>query len=98
MPLQVEETEGGERRGGARGPSLKDKGTLKKWLHWLADATKRLAGKAAEALTAIIGSVAYAILNFLGKAVGFAAEHTWVLIIFVVGPTAWWLMQKVKKD
>ena len=71
---------------------------MKKWLHWLADAPKRLAGKAVEALTAIIGSVADSILSFLGKAVGFAAEYTWALIVFVVGLTGWWLMQEVKKD
>ena len=26
-----------------------------------------------------------AILSFLGKTVGFVAEHTWALIVFVVG-------------
>ena len=37
--------------GGAGGPASKDKGTLKKWLDSLADALKRLAGKAVEALS-----------------------------------------------
>ena len=64
----------------------------------LADALKRLAGKAVEALPAIVGSVVGAILSFLGKAVGFVAENTWVLIVFTAGLIAWWLMQKVKKD
>ena len=71
---------------------------MKKWLDNLANALKRLAGKAAEALPAIVGSVVGAILSFLGKAVGFAAEHTWALIALVVGLIGWWLMEKVKKD
>ena len=45
-----------------------------------------------------MGSVIGAILSFLGKAVGFVAEHTWALIVFVVGLTGVWLMRKVKKD
>ena len=46
---------------------------MKKWLERLADALKRLAGKAVEALSTIVGSVAGAILSFLRK---------WALIIF----------------
>ena len=64
----------------------------------LADAIKWLAGKAAEALPATIRSVVSAILNFLGKAVGFLAEHTWALIVFVAGLIGVWLMQRVKKS
>ena len=45
----------------------------------------------------IIRSIVGAILSFLGKAVGFVAEHTWALIVFVAGLVGWWLMQKVKK-
>ena len=86
------------RGGGAGGSPSKDKGTLKKWLDRLADALKRLAGKAVEALLAIVGSAVGAILSFLGKPVGFVAEHTWALIVFVVGLIGLWLMQKVKKD
>ena len=52
------------RKRGAQGSPLKDKGTLKKWLDRLADALKRLAGKAAEALPDIVGSVVGAILVF----------------------------------
>ena len=63
-----------------------------------ADALKRLAGKTVVTLPAIVGSVIAATLGFLGKAVGFVAEHTWALIVFVVGLVGWWLMQKVKKD
>ena len=71
---------------------------MKKWLDRLADALKRLAGKAAEAFPAVVRSVVGAILSFLGKAVGFVAEHTWALIVFIAELIAWWLMQKVKKD
>ena len=79
--------------GGAGGrPSKEDKGTLKKWLDRLANALKRLAGKAVEASSAIVGSVVGAILSFLGKAVGFVAEHTWALTVLAVGLSGWWLM------
>ena len=71
---------------------------MKKWLDRLADAIKRLAGKAAEALPAIVGSAVSAILSFLGKAVEFVAENTWPLIVFVVGLIDLWFMQKVKED
>ena len=86
--------------GGGRGTGdspAKGRGTLKIWLDRLADALKRLARKAVEALPAIVGSVVGAILGFLGKAVGFVAEHTWALIVFVVGLIGVWLMQRVKK-
>ena len=88
----------GRDSGGAGGTPSKDKGTLKKWLDRLADALKRLARKAAETLPAIVRSVVDAILSFLGKAIWVVAEHTWTLIVFVVGLIGWWLMQKVKKD
>ena len=82
---------------GTGGSTPKDEGALKKWLDRLANALKRLAGKAIEVLPAIVGSVVGTILSFLGKANGFVAEHTWALIVFVVGLVGWWLMQKVKK-
>ena len=85
-------------RRGAEGPPPKRKGILKKWLDRLADALKRLPGKAAEAFSAIVESVVGAILSFLGKAVGFVAENTWTLIVFVVGVAGWWLMQRIKKS
>ena len=69
--------------GGAGSTPSKDKGTLKKWLDRLVEALKRLAGKVAEALPAIVGSVVGAILNFLGKADRFVAEHTWALIVLL---------------
>ena len=67
---------------------------MKKWLDRLANALKRL-GKAVEALPAIVRSVAGAILSFFDKSVGFVAEHTWTLIVFVVGPIGVRLMKKV---
>ena len=82
--------------GGTGGSPSKGKGTLKKWLDRLADALKRLPGKAAKVLPAIVGSIVGAILSFLGKAVRFVAEHTWALIVFLAGLVGWWLMQKVK--
>ena len=63
----------------------------------LVDALKRLAGKAVEPLPVIVGSVAGAILSFLGKGVGFAAEHTWTLTVFAAGLISAWLMQRVQK-
>ena len=87
---------GGEAETGGSPP--KDEGVLKKWLDSLADALKKLAGKAVETLPAIVQSAVGAILSFLGKAVGFVAEHTWTLIVFAVGLVGWWLMQKVKRS
>ena len=43
---------------------------MKKWLNRLADALKRLAGKAVEASPPILGSIVGVILSPLGKAVG----------------------------
>ena len=73
------------------------RGVLKKRLDRLLDALKRLAGKAVSALKAIVGSAVGCILSFLDKAVGFAAEHTWGLIVFVAGLIGVCLMQRVKK-
>ena len=87
--------------GGGRGTggSLpKDEGILKKWLDRLTNALKRFARKAVEALPAVVGSVVGAILSFLEKAVGFVAEHTWALIVFIARLAGWWLIQKVKKS
>ena len=83
---------GGE-GGGTGGFPPKDKG----WLDRLADALKRLTGKAAEALPAMVGSVVGAALSFLKKTVGFVAEHIWALIAFVAGLIAVWLMQRVQR-
>ena len=60
--------------GGSGGTGVsppKDEGILKKWLDNLANAHKRLARRAVEALPAIAGNAVGAILSFLGKAVRF---------------------------
>ena len=80
--LAIEGVFGGT--GGTSSPS-KGTGTLKKWLDRLADALKWLAGKAAEALPGIVGAIVGVILSFLGKAVGFVAEHTWAFTVFLAG-------------
>ena len=59
--------------------------------------TQRLAGKAVETLLAIVASVVGAILSFLGKVIGFVAEHTWALTVFGAGIIGVWLMQKLKR-
>ena len=87
--------------GGARGAGSsppKDEGIVKKWLDRLANILKGLAGKAVEALPAIVGNVVCATLSFLGKAVGFVGEHTWVLIVFVARLVGWSLMQRFKNN
>ena len=71
--------------GGTGDPPSKDERVLKKWLERLADSLKILAAKTVEALPAIVGSAAGAILSFLSKALGFVAEYTWTLIVFVAG-------------
>ena len=71
----------------------RDEGVLNKWLKRLADALKWLAGKAVEALPAIVESV----VSFLGKVVGFVAEHTRISIVFVAGRIGVWLMQRVSR-
>ena len=71
--------------GGAGSSPSKDERVLKKnWLGRLADPLKRLVRKAAKVLPAIVGSVVGAILSFLEKTVGFSAEHTWALIVFLL--------------
>ena len=84
----------GRREGGSAASPPKDKGALKKWLDRLADALKRLAGKAVETLPAVVGSVVGATISFLRKAVGFVAEHMWALIVLVAGLIGVWLMQR----
>ena len=54
--------------GGGGGSPTKDEGVLNKWLNRLADALKKIAGKAVEALPAIVGSIVGVILSFLCKA------------------------------
>ena len=76
--------------------SANDKEALKKkWFNKLAT-YKILAGKVAEPLLDILGRVVGVILGFCGRAVGFVAEHRWVLTVFVAGILGVWLMQKIK--
>ena len=86
--------------GGAPGFPPKDEGEFRKWLkkqlYRLANALKRLAGKAVAALPGIIGGVVGAILSFLGKTVGFLTQHAWALIVFAVGLIGAWLIQRVQ--
>ena len=84
--------------GGGGGSAPKDQGVLKNWLDRLEDALKRLPGKAVETLPAIVGSVVGVILSFLGKAIGFVAEHAWALIFFLTGLIGVWLMQMVLRE
>ena len=87
-------------RPGTLGSPPKDEGEFRKWLkkqlNRLANALKRLAGKAVAALPGIIGSVVGAILSFLDKTVGFLAQHTWALIIFAFGLIGAWLIRRVQ--
>ena len=84
--------------GGAPGSPPKDEGEFRKWvkkqLNRLVNSVKRFAGKAVAALPGIIVSVVGAI--FLGKRVGFLAQHTWALIAFVVGLIGAWLIRRVQ--
>ena len=56
----------GQSRAGSS-PSKDDKGTFKKWLDRLADALKRLAGKAVEALSATVWKCCWCRLKFSRK-------------------------------
>ena len=67
---------------------------MKKWLKKLASNLKRVAGKDVEAFITIVGSVAGAVLSFLGKAVALVTENAWVLTVFVARPIGEWLIQK----
>ena len=91
--IVVSLTGGGGSSGG--GPPPKDNNKLVEWfkdkLKRLSDALKRLAVKAVGALPGIIGSIFGAILNFLAKAAGFAAQHVWAFLVFVVGAVAAWV-------
>ena len=85
---------------GTPGSPPKDEGEFRKWLkkqlNRLANALKRLAGKAVAALPGIIGSVVGAILSFLGNTVGFLAQHTWALIAIAAGLIGAWLIRRVQ--
>ena len=54
--------------------------------------------QASKCTQKMLGVVVGVILSFLGKVVGFVAEHTWTLTVFVVGLIGWQLMQNAKKS
>ena len=90
---------GGVGAASSGGPPPKDNNKLIEWfkdkLKRLSNALKRLAGKALAALPGIIGSIFGTILNFLAKAVGFAAKHVWTFLVFIVGAVATWLYTRL---
>ena len=88
----------GEREGAPAISQQKYKGAVKKRLRILADSIKRCSGKVLEALLAIAGNIFGFILSFLGKSVGFLAEHIFALIVFVAGIFEVCLIQKVKNQ
>lgn len=79
--------------GGGGGPATfesfppKDEGALKKWLNKLVEKapSKDLQESLLKLLPAIVKSVYGAILCFLGKVVGFVAEHARALIFLFQG-------------
>ena len=85
--------------GGSKPP--KDSNKVVTWLRnqlkALARLLGKLAGKLAAALPGLIGSIISGILNFLKTAVGFLAQHVWLLIVFVIGLIGSWLFREVSK-
>lgn len=72
---------------GAITNALKNLGTdLGNWL-------KKIGAKAASALPGLIGAIASFLFKAAGSAIGFLAEHTWLLILAVVA----FLFQKLRK-
>ena len=81
-------------------PPSDEKG-VKKWIQKQLKAIARLLGKLASklgaALPGILGSIASWLLNIAKNIVSAFAEHTWLLIVFIVGAIATRLMStKVK--
>ena len=66
---------------------------LKKLGTSLANGLKAVGSNAANALPGIIGAIAKFIFNSAASAIGFLAEHTWLLILAVVA----FLFQKLMK-
>ena len=66
---------------------------LKKLGKSLANGLKTLGAKAASALPGLIGAVASFLFKAAASAIGFLAEHTWLLILAVVA----FLFQKLMK-
>ena len=66
---------------------------LKKLCTDLGNGLKKLGAKAASALPGLIGAVVSFLFKAEGSAIGFLAEHTWLLILAVVA----FLFQKLMK-
>ena len=85
--------------GGSKPP--KDSNKVVTWLRnqlkALARLLGKLAGKLAAALPGLIGSIISGILNFLKTAVGFLAQHVWLVIVFLVGLVSSWIWREVSK-
>ena len=71
------------------------KQTLEKFLYKDAFLTERIRTFFCEQGITIISILTSL---FLGKVVGYVAEHAWALTGFVVGYIGVWLMQRVKND
>ena len=86
---------------GSGGGPPKDSNKVVAWLRdklkALARLLGKLAGKLAEALPGVIGSIIVGVLNFLKKAVGFLAQHVWLLIVFIVGLIGSWIWREISK-
>ena len=66
-------------------PSPKEKGGIKEWIKKLGKLLANLAGKAADALPGIIGSIISWLLSVTGNIVNWFANNLWMLLILVVG-------------
>ena len=67
---------------------------LKKLGTDLAKGLKNIGAKAASALPGLIGAIVSFLFKAAGSAIGFLAEHTWLLILVVVA----FLLQKLMKN
>ena len=67
--------------------------TLKAMGKQIANGLKTLGAKAAFALPGLIGSIVSFLLKAVGQAIGFLAEHTWLLILAAVA----FLVTKLKR-
>ena len=71
---------------------------LKKLGTDLGNGLKTIGAKAASALPGIIGAIVSFLFKAAGSAIGFLAEHTWLLILAVVAFLFPKLMKKRKRD
>ena len=71
---------------------------LKKLGTYLGYGLKTLGPKAANALPGLIGTIVSFLFKAAGSAIGFLAEHTWLLILAVVAFLFQKFMKKHKRD